>query len=1030
MATAAPSMGPYVELLGEPAVTLASGQLLFQPDKRYFLLALLAYRRDWVTRKSLARLFWPEHDRSVARLNLRQLIKRTRRLSWQPELEMAGDDHDQRIRWLPNTDLEQLERALTSKDHETALRLYRGPLLAGLRADGAPEFAGWLDFERLRLQERWRDALLAHAAELGVTDSHHQAAYVLAAVLRQDEFDEEVLRTYMSSAAMAGHVKRALDAYDAFTRLLEAEIGLIPSTATQMLVQRIREGKLALDSASAPTSVPDLPSTGIAATSKRPNYARPTVNAAPPQLIGRELELSDLARQLGNAGCRLLTVTGPGGVGKSLLVSHAISELCDNYQDGAVFAPLESLPAGGSVPDAIAAALGLTSPAAVDLDPLERLVLALRDKRFLLVLDNIEHLEHATEVVARLLSGCPDLDVLTTSRERLELAEEWLLPLEGLAVPTAGANLNEALSFDAVRLFVKRAERVRPAFFLNEDDLPYVIDICRLVAGLPLGIELAAAWLQLLPCREVAKEISRDVDFLDRSPSDAAERHRSIRATFEYSWRRLEPVEQSTLCNLAVFKGDFDREAGTHVAAAKLPVLAALADRSLLTVRGDGRFSFHPLLRHYAFEKLSADKELLRRKQAAHGRYFLRLLTSTTGLRGEKQLTALAALDIAFEDLAAAWRWACAERRLNELALAADPLASLCVYRARYNEGLSLLSLALDDPFAEAAGATGLGELYVQRARLAERLGRYEESALDANRGLELLRQTEGRGKQTGGLQILGKLAVRTGRYAEAREIFTAALASAAAQGSHEAVARLLGSIGLAEQYLGRRARAAVWYRRSLRLQRELENPLGVVSALANLGNVLRLLRHPEAARELLDEALALAEHIDANDVLPSLHINLGVLVLDQGEPSLAAERFESALRLARRSGNRSLEVNAAFQLGKLALIVGDVAAGQQRFLDTLQLAGEIGHQEKVLDCLVGLAWARAQVGDVDRAERWLTSALEHRATSPGTRRWAGELRQALDRGLEPRSDTIGRRVNDGRALTRAVEKALLRSAP
>jgi len=1015
---------PYVELLDEPAITLASGRQSFRPDKRYYFLAYLARHRDWVPRERLARLFWPEHSRSKARLNLRQLVKRTRRLPWQAELETSGDANDLQLRWRPRTDLAALELALAHRDWESALLLYRGPLLGGLRVDGAEEFAVWLDFERLQLQERWRAGVLSYAAELGSNGDHHRAAHVLMLVLRQDEFDEEVLREFMTSSVMCGHATRALAAYDAFEGLLESEMGLIPSSTTQELAQHIRSGDAAI--VVARTQVPSQPTNADTVSSRSSTVTHSTTPVTPPPLIGRELEMSDLAHQLRHRDCRLLTVTGPGGVGKTLLTRHAIAELRQNYQDGAIFVPLEALRESSSVPGHIASALGLAMTGVDELDPLERVVLAIGDKQILLVLDNIDHLEGAGEVVSRLVAGCPRLDLITTSRERLDLVEEWLLPIDGFPSPAVGIDLATATSYDAVQLFVRRAERLRPSFYLAEQDLPYVITICRLVDGLPLGIELAAAWLRLLSCREIAKEIEHDTDFLDRSPSNAAERHRSIRATFEHSWRRLGFAEQSVLRDLSVFRGEFHREAGTYVADTKLPVLAALVDKSLLITRAEGRFCLHPLLRQYAYEKLAADPVALRRKREAHSRYYLNLLTRSSEFNGGGLMSARAALDEAFDELAAAWHWACGSRPLNELGRAAAPLAGLCVHRGRYYDGILLLTTALDSSTPEPLGSLAYCRLLLQRARLEERLGRFEEAQREANRGLDLLPLTGAQRERLSGLQVLGKVAVRSGRYAEAKEIFLEALAIAEEHRSLRDSAQLMSKVGLAEQYLGRRARAAVWYRRALRLQSQLENLPGVVSARSNLGNVLRLLDQPAAAREMLDQALALAESIAAADILPNLHINLGVLDLDQSHPSQAAKQFGAALQLARRSGNRSLEANANFQLGRLALAAGQALASQSAFLDSLLLATEIGQREKMIDNLVGLAWARWRCGDLASAKRWLSVAADHSATSPGTSKWAGELRQALAEGVDPTLPAVGS-MNVDLVVARAVERAIAR---
>ncbi len=671
--------------------------------------------------------------------------------------------------------------------------------------------------------------------------------------------------------------------------------------------------------------------------------------------------------------------------------------------------------------------MGLSPSGDVGLGPLDRVARAIGDKSLLLVLDDVEHLDSSGEVVSSLLARCPNLDLLATSRGRLDLAEEWLFPLEGLAYPEQGVEPSEGLAYDAVRLFEQRAQRVRPGYRVAAADLPYVVAICRLVDGLPLGIVLAAAWLRVLPPRAVAEEIERDTDFLAGSRLGVPDRHRSIRATFEYSWRRLEPAAQAAKRYLSVFRGDFDTKAAVHVTMARLPVVAALVDRSLLTAHGDGRFSMHPLLRQYAAEKLAAEPGSESLARGRHARYHLRQSTRSSDLRGEAHLAALAALDSSFEDLAAGWRWACHERLVDELGRAAAPLATLCWHRARYEEGRDLLGLALSAPVAAEASSSAQVRLLVQHARLSERLGRHAEARQSASQALGLLPGAEGSPEHLAALQVLGTLELHEGRYHEARRVFSRALGFAKSHAGRAQVARFSANVGLTEQYLGRRQRAAVWYRRALRLQRELDDPTGTVSSLSNLGNVLRLLGCLEQARRLLVEALDSAERIAANDVLPNLYVNLGVLELAQGQPAAAEARFDAALRLAREHGKRSLEANALFQLGRYWLVSGDLSASQERFLESLRFAADLGYREKVVDSLVGLAWVSARLGDVSRADHLLSIALAHGEASPGTTSWAADLREAIARGAEP-PQVGSRAAARSTVVMRAVREALARS--
>ena len=320
--------------------------------------------------------------------------------------------------------------------------------------------------------------------------------------------------------------------------------------------------------------------------------------------IGREGELQTILRHLEDPDCRLLTLVGPGGIGKTRLAVQAARERVALFPDGIYFVPLVAVPTADLLLNAIANTLGMTVHGLET--AVSPLLTHLKNKHILIILDNFEHLMDGVELVVALLQHTQHTQLLLTSSERLNLQGEWAFPLRGLPYPAEG--LDDINTFSAVQLFIRSARRTRPDFELQPEDVPYIIQICQLVEGIPLGIELAASWVRLLSCQVIAAEITQSYAFLATPWRDVPERHRSLQAVFDYSWQLLPQLEQELLRKLAVFVGSFSREAAVSVADASLWTLSSLVDKSFLQhIPHSDRYELHDLLRQYALEKLNAN---------------------------------------------------------------------------------------------------------------------------------------------------------------------------------------------------------------------------------------------------------------------------------------------------------------------------------------------------------------------------------------------------------------------------------------
>src|SRR6266498_2592483 len=413
--------------------------------------------------------------------------------------------------------------------------------------------------------------------------------------------------------------------------------------------------------------------------------------------VGRTKEVADITARLLNPECRLLTLTGLGGSGKTRLAIEAANTAAAHFPHGTVFVPLQPLTRSNLLVPTIAQALGVTFYG--EGEPQDQLLDYLHDKTLLLILDNFEHLLDGAALVSAMLASAPGITVLTTSRQALSLREEWLYPLNGLATPPS-VYATSLEDYEAVQLFRSHARRVQPHFDLaNEHEA--IIRICMMTAGLPLAIELAAAWLKGLSVTHIAQEIQRNLDFLSTTMRNVEERHRSMRAVFDQSWTFLSDNERLIFARLSVFAGGFDREAAEQVAEASFSSLASLVEKSLLQIESAGRFGIHELLRQYGMEQLEASGET-EATYARHSRYFAQLmLKHEAALKQPQQIETGRAIEHDFDNIRLAWEWSAKNQHLAHLHAMLNGLYLFGFLRSRYRETIAIFQQTLEQSVAD-----------------------------------------------------------------------------------------------------------------------------------------------------------------------------------------------------------------------------------------------------------------------------------------------------------------------------------------
>jgi predicted ATPase len=695
---------------------------------------------------------------------------------------------------------------------------------------------------------------------------------------------------------------------------------------------------------------------------------RPGTNLPAPvtSLIGRETELADIAARLDDSDCRLLTLWGMGGIGKTRLALAAAQAQVKSlrFPDGVYFATLGSDDQTLQVVPAIAATLGLpihhgdNQPRT----PEEQLLDFLRGKRLLLVLDNLEHLPQAGGLITRILEAARGVKVLATSRERLRLPGERLYPLAGLSYPAQDSG-EYADDFDAPRLFLERARQVRPDFVPDASETTDLDQICRAVDGMPLALELAAAWADTLALHEILGELEASLDFLTTDAAGVVDRHRSMDAVFDASWQRLTEQEQRVFARLSIFHGGFTREAAEQVADATLPVLSALVGKSFVRFRArDGRYDIHELMRQYGADRLAERIDEGEGTRSRHSAYFCELLEwSYEEQKGQNQLRTLSVLDAERGNLQVAWDYALAMRNLALIEHAVHGWSRYLNLRGDVTAGWkALIGLAEDEwPGTSAAGrrvqAYALGwlvdcemllghfeqvERHLETAhRLLDGLAasgedvRFWQGMLSLTHGIWLIRHDADEAihaiakslalaKELGlpweeaiSLAWLGR-AKQTAEHPDALEPLRQAEEILTRLGDRIVLATVLEfmasyHLNLAAEYHGALETALA----SLELRREIGDPLGTVNSLTQVGHVYNLLGQPADAEIALNDALAIAlrlgDRASECAICERLMVTYGQLQ-DAEKQRAVAER---GLALATQFGDQALA--AHFEQGK-----------------------------------------------------------------------------------------------------------------
>ncbi len=855
--------------------------------------------------------------------------------------------------------LEAAERRASS----SVVHLYQGPFLEGFYLkDWSSELEEWVLGTREFLADLVRQALLnlgelsAAKGDLGAAARHAEQAYLLAGVppLTPEQLD------LMYDLLLAGK-----SPYLPELRNEIEDLGM----PLRLLSEAASRGAGARSSKDA---APDAPNNlRLSATS----------------FVGRDEELETLTRHLGEPRNRLLTLVGAGGVGKTrLALELSRIQLEGAHWSGVYFVTLDAVRDTALIPSHIAQALAYRLPGS---DPsLDELLAHIGRNRTLLVLDNYEQLTEGRDVVAKLVRHCPNTTVIVTSRERLNLVAEWVYVLEGLPIPPeTDADLSRVKEADlgaSVRLFAQRAKRADLGFQVTPETAADVVSICRLVEGSPLGIELAAAWVGMMSLRDIAEQLRSNLGFLEDRHHDAPERHKSLRAAFEHSWRLLNPQEQAVLKRLSVFRGGFRREAAADVANASIPLLASLIDKSLIRVLPSGRYDRHALVHQFAAEKLARDRGETRGYGARHAHYYLALAEEAEArLRSATQGWWLERLEEEANNFQAALSWAL---QFNQIPLGLRLASALGLYwyfSSSFDEGRYWFDKVLAQP---GLPRTSLYAKTLHSAgRLARSCGDFGQARARLDESLALYRHLNDTAGAARCLNELGIVAAVQADDRTATTLFEQGCILASEVADEECLVLLYNNLGLTHSIAGRLSEAARLNEQSLGLSQKRGDQHGAATTLTNLALIAARQNDPDRALKLYDESFNIGQSLRNKHLMAEALLGRASVRSLKGDVVEARVLIRKSLELYLEQKDRLGVIDALIETASLAAadraemlairLWGATEASRTRLnfplrpFDSHRYDRDIGHaRAQVTEDLFKRAWAEGELWSLDEA--------------------------------------------------------------
>jgi predicted ATPase/DNA-binding SARP family transcriptional activator len=950
-----------IRMLGAFEVQLEGEPVKFPTRTSASLLAYLALNPGIAHRREkLAGLLWSDIDEEKARNNLRHTLWRLR--------NVIGDryfDADKTtITFITDSDyfldLDILEiqngKALSSEDLVKKVSVYKGELLPGF-------YDEWVTLERERVhsvfEDRMQDLLDQLVKEGRWRNVREWGEYWIA----HGFSPEPAYRGLMMAYAGLGDLSGVAMIYQRCQEDLRKELSVEPSAETHYLFKQLSQGKW-------------VPPT----LTEHPVHHLPT---PPTPFIGREHELAELKERLNDPTCRLLTLVGIGGIGKSRLALQIAFDLVDEYIHGVYFIPLASVASPMLLISAIVEALGFQLEG--DVEPWDQILGYLREKEMLLILDNFEQLLDSAGLLTDIISNSPKIKILTTSRERLNLRGEWLVEILGLPTPEAD-NIEDLTQFDVIRLFLQSAKRIQSDFSIKTEDTPYLIKICQLIGGMPLAVELAASWVRMLTCREIAEELDKGIDFLSSQFRDLPDRHKSIQVVFDTSWDLLNEREKRVFKKLAVFRGGFNRLSAEKVAGASLVILSTFVDKLFLHKTSADRYKIHGLLQQYTLSKLHEHPSEEKEAEYLHCDTFTDLLSKKeTDLRGSKRLEAIEQITLEIDNIRVAWDWGVNAREIQQILRCIQSMWLFYDIRGWYFEGFDVFDNAiqsLQDFVRDSVDQdvdTLMAQLLSRKAWFAWRLGRYQEAKSAASKSIALARQYKAKEEVAFSLNLQGVVYRSLGSYHEAKEYCEESLATWREVGNRWGEAITLFNLGQISHALGEYGEVERPLRKGLEILRDVDYQYGATFSMDSLGGLVSALSNLKEAKELCLESLAIRRELNDQWGTATCLDRLGTVMCGLGEFLEAQSVYQESLEIKKTIGDRRGMSISLANLSHANYLLGNYPQARSFCESTLAIKRELGDRRGIASSLDMLSNIAMRLEDYQEAKDFCEECLDIR---------------------------------------------------
>ncbi len=928
----------------------------FASRKAEALFVYLACQNAEIPREVAATLLWSDTSQSRALANLSVMLTSLRKQLGdylQTTRHTVGLDHERGFvldvaTFVSATSMRGELTRSTAAQLAVAVDLYHGDFLIGFSVRHAPEFEGWVVLEQERLRQRLFSALERLTAYFVERGQLRRAITYARQLVQHDALNEEAQRQLIDLLWRDGQQAAAVAQCEACRQVLWEELEVEPEEETVALFEMVQN---------------DVPSKIHA--DPIPTNIQPTVT----RFFGRSQELTTLTNQINTPTNHLITIVGQGGVGKSRLALEIARHFAADFRDGTHFVSLATVSDRSGLQAALADTIGFTFSGSAD--PADQLKSYLQDKEMLLILDNFEQLlaTDCVEFIVGLISA--ELKLIVTSRERLNVRAESLLTLHGLS--HSEPDRSERQSGAAAQLFVDRAVRLKSDAELNSD---LVIQLCELVEGLPLALELAASWIRVLPLEEIVREVERGLDLLETTMRDIPDRHRSIRAVFGRSWQMLTARERELYATLSVFRGGFTREAAQKVAGATLPMLLGLVDKSLLRRDDAGRYWRHPLLVQFAAEQLTDAAPW----QRAHAHFFADWLKSAD----------ISAISADFENVRRAWGWSV----LHEPPLLKKMIVQLNDFyqtRTRLREAMAFFEQTLAQLDSSQYPIIA-AQVQLSEAMFTNKSGFLPRSRTLAETALATIEKSADAILIIDALQVVSDILHTQGEIELAQTYLQRIVAASRTLGDEERIMNALNGLGNNAHSLGEYDAALAYFGEGLTIAQRRSDQRRIAILYANRGIVYNQMGRRDAALsdyQIAREIFSAIEH-ELGEV-NTIH-NIGMIYRHLGRLDEAQATMQEALKRHRAMQNRTGESGALSVLGLIHRIQGDHQRARAYLHTALRLQLDIDARPLVLASISECAFIEFAEGNVRHAIGLQHYVSQHPASMAATRRDAETL--------------------------------------